>query len=143
MKKSLFALLLTASVSAFAANREVRMLDTGKDGGMVFEPAVIKAAVGDTVTFKPTHKGHWVQSKAVPEGAEEFLSELDKEFTLKLTKEGVYVYTCPPHRLMNMSGVIQVGKPVNQVQAQAAVDEMEKRAMQNKGRLKKYWEQVK
>ena len=143
MKKSLFALLLTTSVSAFAANHEVRMLDTGKDGGMVFEPAVIKAAVGDTVTFKPTHKGHWVQSKAVPEGAEEFLSELDKEFTLKLTKEGVYVYTCPPHRLMNMSGIIQVGKPVNKAQAQAAVDEMEKRAMQNKGRLKKYWEQVK
>ncbi len=143
MKKSLFALLLTASVSAFAANHEVRMLDTGKDGGMVFEPAVIKAAVGDTVTFKPTHKGHWVQSKAVPEGAEEFLSELDKEFTLKLTKEGVYVYTCPPHRLMNMSGIIQVGKPVNKAQAQAAVDEMEKRAMQNKGRLKKYLEQVK
>ena len=143
MKKSLFALLLTASVSAFAANHEVRMLDTGKDGGMVCEPAVIKAAVGDTVTFKPTHKGHWVQSKAVPEGAEEFLSELDKEFTLKLTKEGVYVYTCPPHRLMNMSGIIQVGKPVNKAQAQAAVDEMEKRAMQNKGRLKKYLEQVK
>lgn len=143
MKKSLFALLLTASVSAFAANHEVRMLDTGKDGGMVFEPAVIKAAVGDTVTFKPTHKGHWVQSKAVPEGAEEFLSELDKEFTLKLTKEGVYVYTCPPHRLMNMSGITQVGKPVNKAQAQAAVDEMEKRAMQNKGRLKKYLEQVK
>lgn len=143
MKKSLFALLLTASVSAFAANHEVRMLDTGKDGGMVFEPAVIKAAVGDTVTFKPTNKGHWVQSKAVPEGAEEFLSELDKEFTLKLTKEGVYVYTCPPHRLMNMSGIIQVGKPVNKAQAQAAVDEMEKRAMQNKGRLKKYLEQVK
>ncbi|WP_416191689.1 pseudoazurin [Neisseria sp. CCUG12390] len=143
MKKSLFALLLTASAGAFAANHEVKMLDTGKDGGMVFEPAVIKAAVGDTVTFKPTHKGHWVQSKAVPEGAEAFLSELDKEFTLKLTKEGVYVYTCPPHRLMNMSGVIQVGKPVNKAQAQAAVDEMEKRAMQNKGRLKKYLEQVK
>ncbi|ASK26816.1 pseudoazurin [Neisseria chenwenguii] len=143
MQKSLFTLLLTASLSAFAANHEVKMLDNGKDGSMVFEPGFINAKVGDTVTFKPTHKGHWVQSKVLPEGVGEFLSKADQEFILKLTKEGVYVYTCPPHRMMNMSGVIQVGKAVNKAQAQAAADELEKRSMQNKGRLKKYMSQVK
>ena len=110
MKKSLFLLMLTASLGAYAANHEVKMLDNGK---------------------------------ALPDGVADFLSEDGKDFTLKLDKEGVYVYTCPPHRMMNMSGVIQVGKPVNKAKAQAVVDEMENRAMQSKGRLKKYMAQVK
>ena len=143
MKKTLLALMLAASADAFAANHEVKMLDTGKDGGMVFEPGYVKAQPGDTVTFKAANKGHWVQSKALPDGVADFLSEDGKDFTLKLDKEGVYVYVCPPHRMMNMSGVIQVGKPVNKAKAQAVADELEKRAMQNKGRLKKYMEQVK
>lgn len=143
MKKSMFLLLLAASASTFAANHEIKMLDNGKDGSMVFEPGFVHAKIGDTVTFKPANKGHWVQSKTVPEGAESFLSEADQEWTLELSKEGVYVYTCPPHRLMNMSGVIQVGKASNKAAAQTVADEMEKRAMQNKGRLKKYMQQVK
>jgi len=113
MKKSLFLLMLTASLGAYAANHEVKMLDNG------------------------------VQSKALPDGVANFLSEDGKDFTIKLDKEGVYVYTCPPHRMMNMSGVIQVGKPVNKAKAQAVVDELENRAMQSKGRLKKYMQQVK
>ncbi|EGV37262.1 MULTISPECIES: pseudoazurin [Neisseria] len=142
MKKYLF-LLLFAAGSAFAANHEVKMLDNGADGSMVFEPGFLKVQPGDTVTFKPTNKGHWVQSKALPKGAKEFLSAEDKEFTVKLDKEGVYVYTCPPHRTMNMNGIIQVGKAANKAEAQAMVDEMERRSMQNKGRLKKYMQQVK
>lgn len=142
MKKYLF-LLLFAAGSAFAANHEVKMLDNGADGSMVFEPGFLKVQPGDTVTFKPTNKGHWVQSKALPKGAKEFLSAEDKEFTVKLDKEGVYVYTCPPHRTMNMNGIIQVGKADNKAEAQAMVDEMERRSMQNKGRLKKYMQQVK
>ena len=137
MKKSLFLLMLTASLSAYAANHEVKMLDNGKDGSMVFEPGYVNAKVGDTVTFKAANSGHWVQSKALPDGVADFLSEDGKDFTLKLDKEGVYVYTCPPHRMMNMSGVIQVGKPVNKAKAQAVVDEMENRAMQSKGRSEK------
>ena len=68
-----------------------------------------------------------MQSKALPDGVADFLSEDGKDFTLKLDKEGVYVYTCPPHRMMNMSGVIQVGKPVNKAKAQAVVNELENR----------------
>ena len=118
MKKSLFLLMLTASLSAYAANHEIKMLDNGKDGSMVFEPGYVNAKVGDTVTFKATNSGHWVQSKALPEGVADFLSEDGKDFTLKLDKEGVYVYTCPPHRMMNMSGVILLGE--GKVQAQGA-----------------------
>ena len=50
MKKSLFLLMLTASLGAYAANHEVKMLDNGKDGSMVFEPGYVNAKVGDTVT---------------------------------------------------------------------------------------------
>ena len=64
MKKSLFLLMLTASLGAYAANHEIKMLDNGKDGSMVFEPGYVNAKVGDTVTFKATNSGHWVQSKS-------------------------------------------------------------------------------
>lgn len=142
MKKSLMIALLALSGSAWAANHEVKMLDNGQDGSMVFEPGFLKAEIGDTVTFKPTHKGHWVQSRALPEGVEKFLSKEDEEFTLTLSKEGVYVYVCPPHRMMNMAGIIQVGNAVNKADAQTEVDKLEKRASENKGRLAEYMEQV-
>lgn len=142
MKKYLLLLLLAAAGCAPDTAHEVKMLDNGKDGGMVFEPGFLKVQPGDTVTFKPVHKGHWVQSKAVPEGAGEFLSQENQEFTIKFDKEGVYVYTCPPHRMMNMSGIIQVGAATNKAQAQDAADELDNRAIQNKGRLKKYMQMV-
>ena len=52
-------------------------------------------------------------------------------------KKACASYLPAASRQMNMSGVIQVGKPVNKAKAQAVVDEMENRAMQSKGRLKK------
>lgn len=142
MKKILTVGLMMLSGAVFAANHEVKMLNHGADGGMVFEPAVVKAQVGDTITFKPTNKGHWVQSRVVPEGAEKFLSEEDKEFTLKLTHEGVYVYVCPPHRMMNMAGLIQVGAATNKDKAEKMALELDKRATDNKGRMAKYFEQI-
>ena len=45
--------------SAFAAEIEVKMLNKDADGNkMIFEPMLIMAAKGDTVTFLPTEKGH-------------------------------------------------------------------------------------
>lgn len=126
-----------------AADHEVKMLDNGKGGAMVFEPGFLKAEVGDTVTFVPTNKGHWVQSKTVPEGAEKFLSKEDEKFSLTLTHEGVYVYVCPPHRMINMSGIIQVGKPTNLKNAAKEVEKIEKRTTEHKGCLFEYLEQVK
>ena len=139
MKNPSSSSMLTASLSAYAANHEVKMLDNGKDGSMVFEPGYVNAKVGDTVTFKAANKGHWVQSKALPDGVADFLSEDGKDFTPQTRQRRRVCHTCPPHRMMNMSGVIQVGKPVNKAKAQAVVDEMENRAMQSKGRLKNTW----
>ncbi|MEG9476532.1 pseudoazurin [Mannheimia bovis] len=137
-----FLSLAFFSVSTFAAHHEIKMLDNNAEGGMVFEPGYLKAEVGDTITFIPTDKGHWVESRAIPEGAEKFLSKEDEKFTLTLTHEGVYVYYCPPHRTMNMSGIIQVGKPVNREAAQKEVEKIEKRTKENSGRLFDYFDQI-
>ena len=41
-----------------AAEIEVKMLDKGTEGVMVFEPALVKIEPGDTVKFVATNKGH-------------------------------------------------------------------------------------
>ncbi|HHW7519323.1 TPA: pseudoazurin [Mannheimia haemolytica] len=135
--------LAFCSASVFSAHHEIKMLDNNAEGSMVFEPGYVKAEVGDTVTFIPSHKGHWVESRSIPEGAEKFLSKEDEEFTITLTHEGVYVYYCPPHRTMNMAGIIPVGQALNLEAAQKEVEKIEKRTKENKGRLFEYLEQVK
>lgn len=47
-------LLLVALGTTRAADHVVKMLNVGKDGSMVFEPAFVKAAVGDTVVVGGT-----------------------------------------------------------------------------------------
>ena len=50
--------LFLLSIPAFAAEYEVKMLNNGTEGMMVFEPAVLKVAVGDTVKFVATDMAH-------------------------------------------------------------------------------------
>ncbi|EPP1197863.1 pseudoazurin [Campylobacter coli] len=115
------------------------MLDLdSKNQTMIFEPAVLHIEVGDSVTFVPTHKSHWAKSVIVPKGASKFESKLDEKATFTFEKEGVYLYECPPHRMMNMLGFIQVGKAENLEQIKNAVPKLEKRAMTNQGRLEAY-----
>ena len=61
-----FALLATIALAfaapAVAADFEVHMLNKGKDGAMVFEPAGLKIAHGDSVSFIPTDKSHNAES---------------------------------------------------------------------------------
>ena len=106
------AVILPATPS-LSAEHKILMLNYGKDGGMVFEPAYVKAEPGDTITFVPQNSSHYVQSYAVPEGVSPWKSKLDEAFTVTVEKEGVYLYYCPPHLMMAMIGIIQVGKPVN------------------------------
>ncbi|ALN75407.1 hypothetical protein [Aureimonas sp. AU20] len=77
------AVLLLAAPGQ-AAEHEVRMLNYGKDGGMVFEPAFLQAEPGDTVTFVPGNSGHFVQSYAVPDGAKAWKSTVDERFSVLL-----------------------------------------------------------
>ena len=50
--------LMTMAGGALAAEVEVKMLNKGVEGAMVFEPALVKVAPGDTVKFVATDKGH-------------------------------------------------------------------------------------
>lgn len=104
-----FAALATP---AFSAEHEVKMLNKGSDGqAMVFEPAFLKIAPGDTVKFVPTDKGHDAETipGMLPEGAQPFKGKLSQELTVTFEKPGLYGYKCVPHLGMGMVGLIQVG----------------------------------
>lgn len=101
--------------SALAEEFEVKMLNKGEKGTMVFEPDFIKAQVGDTVRFVPVDKGHDAQSVPgmLPEGAEALDGKTNEEVVLTLTKEGVYGIRCKPHYGLGMVALIVAGEPVN------------------------------
>jgi len=100
---------------AVAETFEIKMLNKGEAGQMVFEPAFLSANVGDTISFIPASKGHNAETikDMLPEGAEQFKSKLSKEFSVTLTAEGIYGIKCTPHYSMGMIALIQVGSPVN------------------------------
>jgi pseudoazurin len=103
---------LAAMSSAAAAEYEVKMLNKGSDGTpMVFEPAFLQIAVGDTVKFVPTDKGHNAESikDLIPEGATPFKGKINEEFSVTFDVEGAYAYKCLPHVGMGMVGLIVVG----------------------------------
>ena len=107
--------LVILSGSVLAESHEVQMLNTGADGVMVFEPAVLSINPGDSVTFKATNPGHNSESMAgmKPEGAEGWQGGMGQEVTVTFDQDGVYVYQCTPHLMMAMVGVIKVGSGSN------------------------------
>lgn len=109
--------IVGTSFAALAADHEVKMLNKSPDGkAMQFDPAFLKIAPGDTVTFVSTDKGHNSQSidGMIPDDAEPWKGKISKGITVTLTKEGVYGYKCLPHYALGMVGLIQVGDdPVN------------------------------
>lgn len=99
--------------SAAAAEFEVKMLNKGADGeAMVFEPASLRVAVGDTVRFLPVDKGHDAAAvkELIPEGTEEFKGKMNQELVVTITKEGAYVIKCSPHWGMGMVALIVAGE---------------------------------
>ena len=109
------AIAVLAATVVQAAEVEVKMLNKGAEGAMVFEPALVKIAPGDTVHFVAVDKGHDVLSidGMIPDGATPFVGELGKDLTVTFTVPGVYGYKCKPHYGMGMIGLVIVGDPVN------------------------------
>jgi len=107
------ALAALMGSAAFAETFEVKMLNKGADGErMVFEPAFIQAAPGDTIRFLATDKGHnaEINKGMLPEGAEGFAGKINEEFEVTLDVEGVYGVICKPHYAMGMVMAIAVGE---------------------------------
>jgi pseudoazurin len=121
-KMMMAAALAVSATAAGAETIEIKMLNRGEAGAMVFEPAFVKAETGDVIRFVPTDKGHNAESidGMLPDGVEAFKSKMNKEFELTATEEGVYGIKCTPHYAMGMVAVVQVGDPVN-LDAAAAV----------------------
>lgn len=115
------ALALTAGAAA-AETHQVKMLNKGADGLMVFEPAFVAAQPGDVIEFLPTDKGHNAESikGMIPEGAEAFRGKMNQPVSLTVEKEGLYGVKCMPHFAMGMIALIQVGEPTNLDAAKAA-----------------------
>ena len=105
------AVILALALPAAAADFEVHMLNKGAEGAMVFEPAFVKVAPGDTVTFIPTDKGHNVETikDMIPEGAEAFKSKINENYKVTFDKAGAYGVKCTPHVGMGMVGLVVVG----------------------------------
>ena len=112
MNKYLLMLpLLLVQFELSGANHVVKMLNQGSGGVMIFEPAVLKVAVGDSVTFESTDAAHNSASLPgmIPANAVPWNGQLSRDITVTLTEPGVYAYQCTPHSMMAMVGVIQVG----------------------------------
>ena len=111
--------LLTAAVvagifsfPAAAAEIEIKMLNKGADGqAMVFEPAAVKANVGDVISFVPVDKGHDAASikEFLPDGVAEAKGKMNEALQVTVEKEGAYVFKCTPHFGMGMVALVVVG----------------------------------
>ena len=109
MKNILIAMgLFLLTVPAFAAEHTVKMLNNGDGGMMIFEPAVLKVSVGDTVNFVATDMAHNSASVFTPPGATPWKGAMSRDISVTLDTPGVYIYECTPHNMMAMVGVIQV-----------------------------------
>jgi pseudoazurin len=86
---------------------------------MVFQPDLVRIAVGDTVNFEPVDKGHNVDGAAglIPAAATPFTSQLSQPFSQTFTVPGVYVVKCDPHYGLGMVGVIVVGDDLSNLEA--------------------------
>jgi len=102
---------------------------------MVFQPSLIIAAPGDTMTFVPVDKGHDAESVKgmMPAGADPFKGKINEQITVSLSVEGVYGVKCTPHYGMGMVALVVVGKPVNLEGA---------KAVKQSGKAKKAFEEL-
>ncbi|MFB4371669.1 MULTISPECIES: pseudoazurin [unclassified Pseudomonas] len=119
------ALLATLFCSAALAEvHEVKMLNRGASGAMVYEPDYLAIAPGDTVKFIATQPSHNAASLPgfLPDGAEPFKGRINEEVEVKFDVPGFYGIQCIPHLAMGMVMLIQVGdSPVSEAQIPASL----------------------
>jgi len=121
MTLATIAVLMSVGGAAMAAEVEIKMLNKGAEGMMVFEPALVKIEPGDTVKFVATDKGHNAESikGMLPADAKPFAGKMNEDVTVTFDKAGAYGVKCPPHYGMGMVALIVVGTPDNLAEAKA------------------------
>ena len=145
IKNFLIPLILTFNLFTYAENCEVKMLNQGSEGYMVFEPSVLKIKKGDSVTFVPTDAAHNSASieGMIPSGASKWNGKLSQNITVTFDVEGLYGYQCTPHAMMAMVGMIQVGENKSNLESvKAAAQKIKTTFVMNQGRLDNYLSQL-
>lgn len=109
---SIATVLIALGGPAIAENFEVEMLNRSDAGTMVFAPASLRIATGDTVTFIATDRGHNAETidGMMPEGAAGFSGKINEEIVVAFDTAGFYGIRCTPHYAMGMVMVIAVGE---------------------------------
>jgi pseudoazurin len=115
------AVLMGLAGPAMAAEVEVKMLNKGAEGLMMFEPALVKIEPGDTVKFVAADKGHNAESikGMFPADATPFAGKSGEDVSVTFDKPGAYGVKCLPHYGTGMVALIVVGTPANLAEAKA------------------------
>ena len=145
IKNLLIPLILTFNLFTYAENYEVKMLNQGSEGYMVFEPSVLKIKKGDSVTFVPTDAAHNSASieGMIPSGASKWNGKLSQNITVTFDVEGLYGYQCTPHAMMAMVGMIQVGENKSNLESvKAAAQKIKTTFVMNQERFDNYLSQL-
>jgi pseudoazurin len=135
-----FVIFYFLSNLIFSSDYEVKMLNSGPAGIMVFDPPVIKIEKGDTVHFKSVDMAHNSQSieHMMPTGGDAWMGGMSQDVSVTFDTEGVYVYQCAPHLMMAMVGVIQVGNNNNLEDVKQKANQLKNSFVTNKDRLNQY-----
>ena len=115
--------LVAAPVAVRAAEIVVKTLNSGPGGAMVFDPAFVKLAPGDSIKLVSTDKGHNIETikGMAPEGAAPVKTVVSRDETITFDKPGVYGFKCTPHYLMGMVALVVVGDDRSNLEAAKAV----------------------
>ena len=107
---AVFSLVFVSSL-AYAETTTIEMLNKRDDGAkMVYSQDIARVAVGDTITWVPTSKGHNVEFVAGPDGWDlPKKSKNNKEVSITFDVPGIYFYQCTPHKGMGMVALVGVG----------------------------------
>ena len=140
LKIIFLSLIALSPLLIISADYTVKMLNNGKEGLMVFEPAILSIEQGDTVLFEATDVSHNSASipGMIPQGAMPWTGAMNQDIKVTFDKEGVYVYQCTPHSMMAMVGVIKVGVPNNLEIIKGKAEDQKKAFVMNKERLTNY-----
>ena len=104
-------IVVAVAVAPALASVTVEMLNKNADGDkMVYSQEIVNIAVGESVTWVPTSKGHNVEIIAAPEGFNiPKKSKNGKEVAITFDVPGIYYYWCTPHKGMGMIALVVVG----------------------------------
>ncbi len=135
---SVVLIFLFLSSLAQADTHQIRIIDHSENQAMSFKPLFLKVNPKEKVVFKPAYPGHATESVFLPKGAKSWKAKPMEEIEISLEVEGIYLYACQYHWNIGMVGIIQVGRPVNKLEARRFYEKYKKKLVLHKNRLDQF-----